>query len=123
MVVGFDVEFTDQFGAWWSTLSERQQHDLDQRVTLLEQQGPALRRPVVGEIVGSSFDPQMKELICDSDGAHLRVLFMFDPRRTAILLIAGDKTGRWKSWYRKMIPVADQLFLDHLQELKNEGLL
>lgn len=123
MGVGFEVEFTDQVGAWLDTLTDTQLYDLDQRVALLQERGPALRRPVVGEIVGSAFDPQMKELVCDSDGAHIRVMFMFDPRRTAILLIAGDKTGQWKAWYRKMIPTADQLYRDHLQELRAEGLL
>jgi hypothetical protein len=54
-------------------------------------------------------------------GSNIRVMFAFDPRRTAILLIGGDKTGRWREWYEKMIPMADQLYTDHLEELRAEG--
>jgi hypothetical protein len=54
-------------------------------------------------------------------GSNIRVMFAFDPRRTAILLIGGDKTGRWREWYEKMIPMADQLYVDHLEELRAEG--
>ena len=53
-------------------------------------------------------------------GSNIRVMFA-DPRRTAILLIGGDKTGRWREWYEKMIPKADQLYADHLEELRAEG--
>jgi hypothetical protein len=53
----------------------------------------------------------------------LRILFAFDPRRTAILLLGGDKTGEWRSWYTRMIPLADDLYEDYLRELRNEGLL
>ena len=64
----------------------------------------------------------MKELICNSEGA-LRVLFVFDPRRTAILLIGGDKTGSWDRWYDRTVPIADDLYDEYLRELKNEGLI
>jgi hypothetical protein len=63
----------------------------------------------------------MKEL--RSRSGNLRVLFAFDPRRTAILLIGGDKTGRWQQWYAKMIPIADDLYDEYLETLKKEGLL
>jgi hypothetical protein len=55
--------------------------------------------------------------------ANIRILFAFDPRRAAIFLIGGDKTNRWQSWYRTMIPVADRLYDDHLAELRREGLI
>jgi len=121
--VAYDVEFTDEFGMWWATLTEEQQDDLRARVDLLAEAGPSLRRPVVGEIVGSTFDPQMKELICNSGGAALRVLFVFDPNRTAILLLGGDKSGQWRAWYRQAIPTADSLYRTYLDELHHEGLL
>jgi hypothetical protein len=50
-------------------------------------------------------------------------LFAFDPRRSAILLFAGDKTGRWQEWYREAIPAADSLYDEHLASLKKENLL
>lgn len=56
-------------------------------------------------------------------GGHLGVLFVFDPRRVAILLLGGDKTGSWSDWYLKMIPVAEQLYDEHLAQLRDEGLL
>jgi hypothetical protein len=52
---------------------------------------------------------------------NIRVLFAFDPQRTAILLVGGDKTGRWEEWYRRMIPVADRLYEEHLEALRHEG--
>src|SRR5437763_17114665 len=54
-------------------------------------------------------------------GGYIRILFAFDPRRTAILLIGGDMKSQWTTWYKQMVPVADQLYDDHLQELKREG--
>jgi hypothetical protein len=63
----------------------------------------------------------MKEL--RPRGGNLRVLFAFDPRRMAILLIGGDKTNRWETWYRDVIPIADKLYDEHLEILRKEGLL
>jgi hypothetical protein len=60
----------------------------------------------------------MKEL--RPRGGFIRILFAFDPRRTAILLVGGDKRDRWSSWYEEMIPVADQLFDEHLGSLQRE---
>jgi hypothetical protein len=81
--------------------------------------GPALGRPIVDTVKGSRF-PQMKELRCSSDGA-LRVLFAFNPLRTALLLLGGDKTDRWTEWYEENVPRADALFEEHLRELQEEG--
>jgi hypothetical protein len=63
----------------------------------------------------------MKEL--RPRGGHLRILFAFDPRRAAILLLGGDKTGEWSSWYEQAIPQADELYDEHLRELRDEGTL
>ena len=54
-------------------------------------------------------------------GGHIRVLFAFDPRRMAILLMGGDKARRWSSWYAEAIPAADGLYDEHLQTLRDEG--
>ena len=64
----------------------------------------------------------MKELRVSRSGT-LRVLFAFDPRRMAILLVGGDKSGRWRSWYRTAILEADDLYDQHLRELRDEGLI
>lgn len=54
-------------------------------------------------------------------GGNIRILFAFDPRRTAILLLGGDKPHRWAEWYEQMTPVADRLYEEHLDSLKKEG--
>lgn len=121
MVVVWEVEFTDQFERWWLELTSDQQEALDDRVMLLAETGPGLKRPLVGEIK-SSRHANMKELRA-SKGGTLRVLFAFDPRRQAILLLGGDKSGQWNEWYQWAIPQADDLYDTHLKELTEQGLL
>jgi hypothetical protein len=108
----WEVEFTDEFEAWWETLSEEEQEAIDAAVELLQQRGPALGRPLV-ENVHQSRHANMKELRAQT----MRVLFAFDPRRVAILLIGGDKRGSWNRWYDEVVPVADELFDVHLAEI------
>ena len=117
----WEVEYTDQFEGWWQQLSVEQQEALDDRVMLLAETGPGLGRPVVGAITGSRHS-NMKELRVSQGGA-LRVLFAFDPRRYAILLLGGDKSGQWNEWYRRAIPEADALYGGHLEALRAEGLI
>lgn len=117
----WDVEFTDQFEEWWYQLCEHQQEALDERVMLLADRGPALKRPIVGA-VSTSRHPNMKELRVSRGGA-LRVLFAFDPRRHAILLLGGNKSGHWSRWYARAVPEADRLYDTHLAELGDDGLL
>lgn len=114
-----EVEFTDQFGEWWDSLTESQQEAVSDRVSLLSEVGPSLGRPLVDR-VASSRHQHMKELRASSDGA-LRILFAFDPRRTAILLIGGDKNGQWAQWYAAAVPLSDDLFDEYLAELEREG--
>ena len=118
----FEVEVTDQFRDWFESLDEADQEAVAVRVELLVRQGPSLKRPAVGEIKTSRFAPRMKELRCGSSAA-LRVLFVFDPRRTAILLLGGSKAGAWAAWYQQAIPAADQLYEVYLEEIGKEGLL
>jgi hypothetical protein len=112
----WDVEFTDQFAAWWETLSSDEQQSIDAAVRVLEHRGPGLGRPLVDSLEGSRH-PNMKELRAGT----IRVLFAFDPRRSAILLIGGDKRDRWQEFYPEMIALADQLFDEHLKDLESEG--
>jgi len=115
------VEATDQFADWYDHLAADRQERVNAAVDLLAELGPALRRPVVGTLNGSKY-PNLKELRVHEDG-HLRVLFIFDPRRTAILLLGGDKTGAWQEWYAWAIPEAERLYDTYLDELRREGLL
>jgi hypothetical protein len=113
----WDIEVTDEFVAWWDSLDEDFQEPLDTVVRRLAMFGPILGRPFVDHVKGSRHH-NMKELRADSPGYHLRVLFAFDPRRTAILLIGGDKSGDWSRWYTTFIPIADHLYDTHLQEIE-----
>lgn len=119
--VEWDVEFTNEFGNWWDGLSEDEQDALAVKVGLLRRFGPGLRRPHSGS-VDSSRHPNMKELIIQHAGCPYRVLYAFDPRRCAILLIGGDKTGN-RRWYEKFVPIADKLYDEHLAALRREGLI
>lgn len=115
------VEYTDEFGTWWVDLSERQQNDLAAVVELLMEHGPNLPFPYSSDIA-SSRHGHMRELRVQSGGGPIRVFYAFDPRRQAILLIGGDKTGDAR-FYTRLVPLADRLYDDHLEELRQEGLI
>jgi hypothetical protein len=115
--MAWDVEGTDQFADWYGSLDHETQDDVIAAVAKLEERGPGLGRPLVDTIKGSRY-PNMKEL--RPLGGNIRILFAFDPRRTAILLLGGDKTHRWTEWYEQMIPVADWLYGEYLDSLKKE---
>jgi hypothetical protein len=117
----WNVEITDEFLAWFLTLNEGQQDAIRSDIEVLERQGPSLGRPRVDSVKGSKHS-NLKELRTIHNRRHLRSFFAFDPRRTAILLIAGDKTGD-KGFYTRMIPLADQLYDLYLSEIRKEGLI
>lgn len=118
--MAWEIEYTDQFGAWFENLDEGVQDAVVAAVEVLSDRGPELKRPLVDTIKVSRY-ANMKEL--RPPGGNLRILFAFDPRRMAILLIGGDKTNRWDEWYRENVPIADALYAEHLEELNEEGLL
>lgn len=119
--MGWEVEYTDQFGAWFDALNEREQTRMAAAVQRLEQEGPSLVFPQSSGINGSRHE-HMRELRVQVAGRPFRVFYAFDPRRSAILLIGGDKTGDAR-FYDRMIPIADDLYDRHLEELRREGLL
>jgi len=115
-----EVEYTDEFGAWWEGLTEAEQASIAYGVRQLEAMGPTLGYPHSSGVVGSRH-AHMRELRVQHQGRPYRVFYAFDPRRAAILLIAGDKTGD-RRFYERMIPIADRLYDEHLAQLKREGL-
>jgi hypothetical protein len=117
----WDIEFTDEFGAWRDELTADEQESIATSVELLRQLGPQLPRPHADTLKGSQ-PGNMKVLSTQCAGRAIRTLFAFDPRRCAILLIGGDKTGDDR-FYERMIPLADQLYDEHLRTLRNEGLV
>jgi DNA-binding XRE family transcriptional regulator len=92
--------------------------DVNAKVILLQKIGPSLPRPHA-DLIHSSRHPNMKELRIQHSGRPYRVLFAFDPHRCAILLIGGDKTGNDR-WYEEFVPIADALFVQHLEGEKIE---
>lgn len=115
----WDVEYTDEFGDWWAGLTEAEQEDVAAVVELLEQKGPQLPHPFSSGINGSKHS-HMRELRIQHAGRPYRTLYAFDPRRMAILLIGGDKTGNDR-WYDENVPQADRLYDEHLETLEKEA--
>ncbi len=113
--MAWEVEYTDEFGAWWDALTEAEQIDMAAAVGLLEAQGPTLGYPHSSSVHGSRHD-HMRELRIQHQRRPYRVLYAFDPRRVALLLLGGDKTGDDR-WYECFVPVADCLYDDHLEIL------
>ncbi|MNF93889.1 hypothetical protein D3C84_765800 [compost metagenome] len=119
--MSWETEYTDEFGGWWETLTADEQESVAVSVRLLEERGPALGFPHSSGINGSRHS-HMRELRTQHDGHPLRTLYAFDPRRSAILLIGGDKTGD-NRWYDVNVPVADRLYDQHLEQLRKECLI
>jgi hypothetical protein len=117
--VACEVEFTPEFEQWWNGLTSAQQGKIDAHVRLLEEYGPNLGFPYSSGVHGSRY-PEMRELRVQSKGRPIRVLYAFDPRRTAILLIGGDKTGQ-ERWYERYVPEAETILERHLKKLKEEN--
>ena len=86
---------------------------------LLMEQGPSLGFPFSSQVKTSRF-PEMRELRAQAGGDPLRILYAFDPGRTAILLVAGNKTGDDR-WYETNVPIADRLFERHLRTIEKEN--
>ncbi len=116
--MAWQVEFTEPFEDWWQDLNEEEQEEIAAKVALLEERGPVLPRPH-SDVIKSSRHANMKELRGSVGEHELRVLYAFDPRRTAILLIGGDKNGN-PGWYEEFVPKADDLFDEHLKRLGKE---
>lgn len=113
-----DVELIDD---WLKAVDEGTYDQVISALRILIELGPGLGRPLVDSIVGSRHK-NMKELRPGSAGrSEVRILFAFDSKRRAILLLAGDKQGAWARWYRKNIPVADDRYDEHVEKLKKDG--
>ncbi len=119
--MAWEVEYTDEFGKWWDTLDEQEQDSVAVAVSLLERRGPTLPYPYSSQIQGAKHS-HLRELRIQHKGQPYRVIYAFDPRRTAILLVGGSKMGD-KRWYETYIPLADRLYDEYLEQLKKEGLI
>lgn len=112
---------------WLESLDSGTRNCITAAVEILAEEGPSLGRPLV-DTVSNSRHSNMKELRPPSPGfSQFRILFAFDPNRCAVLLLGGDKSGQtinkkkqatWNKWYEENIPIADDLYDKHLDELR-----
>lgn len=105
------VLLLEEVEGWYFGLDAEAMAAVTGAIDLLEQEGPALGRPTADKVKGSRFH-NMKEL--RPAGTSIRILFLFDPRRQAVLLVAGDKAGNWTNWYDENIPIAEQRYANWL---------
>jgi hypothetical protein len=119
--VVWEVEGTDEFSGWFVNLTDDEQVSVGRIVDLLVEHGPSLPFPYSSG-VGISRHRHMRELRVQHQGRPYRVLYAFDPRRHAILLLGADKTGD-NRWYEENVPKADAFYDDHLRQLEEEGLI
>lgn len=115
----WEVEYTDEFENWWQSLDEDEQESVTTCVLLLEARGPMLAYPFSSGIERLRHS-HMRELRIQHGGRPYRVLYAFDPRRVAILLIGDDKTGDDR-WYDKYVPLADKIYDGHIEALQKES--
>ncbi len=113
----WEIEFTAQAERWYKALSAEDSKRITAAINKLKRTGPNLGRPFVDSIKGSRHH-NMKEL--RSSGGNLRALFAFDPRRRAVVLVGGDKTGDWSGWYKRNIPRADRRYDQYLRSMGKE---
>jgi len=113
----WEVEGTDEFTDWFVGLKTEEQQRVEATIERLEELGPGLGRPWADSLEGT----RVKEL--RPRGGAIRILFRFDPRRTAILLLGGDKAGQWEEWYADNIPRAEALYEEYLDEIRKEGVV
>jgi hypothetical protein len=108
--MAWEAERTTEFDEWWVELTDPEQRKVVAAVEALQELGPTTGRPLVDTVEGSRH-PNMKELRVTQT---MRIFFAFDPERVAILLIGGDKAGKTKRFYKRMIPIADRIYDSHL---------
>ncbi|WP_371480018.1 type II toxin-antitoxin system RelE/ParE family toxin [Kitasatospora sp. NBC_00315] len=115
--MAWEIVIVDEVREWLHLLRKEDRDTLrliTAALDVLEGQGPALGRPLVDGIKGSDL-ANLKELRPGSAGAsEVRLLFIFDPSRRAVVLVAGDKSGNWTGWYKEAIPLAEKRYRTHL---------
>lgn len=106
------------FIEWFKSLNSKDKVSVRATLVLLEEKGPSLPRPYVDTLEGTKIT-NLKELRVQTGGKPIRVFFAFDPERQCVVLCGGNKTGD-KRFYKKMIPIAEREFKEHITELSHE---
>lgn len=107
----WEVVYTERAADWIAALGEGDFRRIMAAIEMLEHHGPGLGRPLVDRIEGSRHH-NLKELRTGT----VRSLFAFDPNRRAVILLGGDKRGDWTGWYKRNVPLADDLYDAYLRE-------
>jgi hypothetical protein len=116
LTVAWKVETKEPVKQWQRSLDAVTADRFRAALARLEERGPQLGRPFADTIKGSRHH-NMKELRV----GNMRALYGFGSRRSAVVLVAGDKTNDWKDWYRRNIPVADRMFEQHQRSIGGGG--
>ena len=116
--MSYGVEVSDEFKDWYEPLSEEEQLSIERVVLMLMEAGPSLGFPYSSGIEQSKLS-HMRELRILHEGRPYRVLYAFDPTRSAFLILGGDKTGDDR-WYDRMVPQADTIYEGHQKALEVE---
>lgn len=118
LTMAWSIQFESEFDIEYQQMDDGLQNALLSHLVLLEEFGPQLGRPKADTLKDSKHT-NMKELRFDHDGGVWRIAYAFDPERSCIVLVAGDKCGdNQKRFYKKLITTADKRFAAHLETLK-----
>ncbi len=115
----WNIKFDPDFKIWLDQQEQGLRDETFAVLIVLEELGPKFGRPRVDTLKGSAFQ-NMKELRIQYKGRPWRILFAFDPKRQAVLLVGGNKTGN-ERWYKENIPIADKRYGKYLETLKEEN--
>ncbi|WP_439674555.1 type II toxin-antitoxin system RelE/ParE family toxin [Embleya sp. MST-111070] len=121
--MSWEIRLLEPVESWFLKLCETDADSaalIVEAIDLLAQRGPTLGRPLVDTLRGSRL-PNLKELRPASRRrTEIRILFVFDPDRQAIFLVAGDKAGQWSRWYEEAIPLAEARYQEYREEQKEQ---
>lgn len=116
--MSFTVNLSTEFETWLGGLDRDLEKAIAKHIGLLAAYGPQLARLYADTLTGTTVS-NLKELRVQYRGEPYRILYAFDPKREALLLIGGNKAGS-KRWYKQMIPKAEAIFAAHLKALEAE---
>jgi hypothetical protein len=112
-IMPYIVLYLDDFATWLDAQDEDCQIRVIAQLDLLQERGPLLGRPYVDTLKGSKVT-NLKELRVQYKREPIRILFAFDPKQQAVIILGGSKQGD-KRWYEEHIPIAETLFFEHLE--------
>ncbi|MBW8805734.1 MAG: type II toxin-antitoxin system RelE/ParE family toxin [Catenulisporales bacterium] len=111
----WEIVLAPEVEEWYLSLDPQSSDNVTKAIGILEEAGPNLGRPLVDRLHSSKLH-NLKELRTPSNNrGHIRILFVFDSTRQAILLVAGDKAGRWRQWYVDAIKLAEERYARYLE--------